>query len=59
VEGVLATCGAYAAYPVFEFDTKLREYAIDRPALVSRPPRASKIPVQFFTSCACAARRMS
>src|SRR5262247_4111658 len=36
VEGAMATYGADAAYPVDELDTKLHEYAIDRPALVYR-----------------------
>ena len=36
VEGAVATYGADAAYPVDELDAKLREYAIDRAALVYR-----------------------
>src|SRR5438034_11666466 len=32
VEGAVAVYGADAAYPVDQFDQKLREYAIDRPA---------------------------
>ncbi len=36
VEGAFATFGADAAYPVDELDAKLREFAVDRPALVYR-----------------------
>ncbi|HXJ81965.1 MAG TPA: aminopeptidase P N-terminal domain-containing protein [Candidatus Methylomirabilis sp.] len=36
VEGAVATYGADAAYTVDELDTKLREFALDRPALVYR-----------------------
>jgi len=36
VEGAVATYGADAAYTVDELDGKLREYALDRPALVYR-----------------------
>ena len=36
VEGAIATYGADAAYTVDELDGKLREYALDRPALVYR-----------------------
>jgi Xaa-Pro aminopeptidase len=36
VEGAVATYGADAAYPVDELDGKLREHAMDRPALVYR-----------------------
>src|ERR1700758_1751388 len=36
VEGALATYGADAAYTVDELDAKLREYAVDRPALLYR-----------------------
>jgi Xaa-Pro aminopeptidase len=36
VEGALAIYGADAAYHVDELDAKLREYAVDRPALVYR-----------------------
>jgi Xaa-Pro aminopeptidase len=36
VEGAIATWGADAAYPVEELDRKLREYLIDRPAVVYR-----------------------
>jgi Xaa-Pro aminopeptidase len=36
VEGAIATFGADAAYTVDELDGKLREYALDRPALVYR-----------------------
>ena len=36
VEGAIATYGADAAYTVDELDAKLREYAMDRPALVYR-----------------------
>jgi Xaa-Pro aminopeptidase len=33
VEGAIATYGADNAYPIDQFDQKLREYAFDRPAL--------------------------
>ena len=36
VEGAIATYGADAAYPVDQLDQKLREYAVDRPALFYR-----------------------
>src|SRR6266850_8225373 len=36
VEGAVASYGADAAYPVEQLDAKLREYAIDRAALVYR-----------------------
>jgi Xaa-Pro aminopeptidase len=36
VEGAVASYGADAAYPVDQLDAKLREYAIDRPALFYR-----------------------
>jgi len=36
VEGAVASYGADAAYPIEQLDTKLREYAIDRSALVYR-----------------------
>ena len=36
VEGAIATYGADAAYPVEQLDQKLREYAVDRPALFYR-----------------------
>jgi Xaa-Pro aminopeptidase len=36
VEGAVATYGADAAYTMDELDAKLREYALDRPALVYR-----------------------
>ena len=36
VEGAIATYGADAAYPVDQLDHKLREYAVDRPALYYR-----------------------
>jgi len=36
VEGAVATYGADAAYPVDQLDQKLREYAVDRPALFYR-----------------------
>ena len=36
VEGAIATYGADAAYTVDELDTKIREYALERPALVYR-----------------------
>src|SRR5213083_431982 len=36
VEGAVAVYGADAAYPVDQLDQKLREYAIDRPALFYR-----------------------
>src|SRR4029434_7554115 len=36
VEGAIATYGADVAYTVDELDGKLREYALDRPALVYR-----------------------
>ena len=36
VEGAIATYGADAAYTMDELDGKLREYALDRPALVYR-----------------------
>src|SRR5919106_4255331 len=36
VEGAVATYGADAAYPVEQLDSKLREYALDRPALFYR-----------------------
>ena len=36
VEGAVAHYGADAAYPVDQLDAKLREYAIDRPALYYR-----------------------
>ena len=36
VEGATGTYGADAAYPIDQFDQKLREYAIDRPALFYR-----------------------
>ena len=36
VDGAIATYGADAAYTVDELDAKLREYAVDRPALVYR-----------------------
>jgi Xaa-Pro aminopeptidase len=36
VEGAVATYGADAAYPLVQLDDKLREYAVDRPALVYR-----------------------
>jgi Xaa-Pro aminopeptidase len=36
VEGAIATYGADAAYPVDELDTRLREFALERPALVYR-----------------------
>src|SRR5688572_15456783 len=36
VEGAVATYGADAAYPLEQLDQKLREHAIDRPALFYR-----------------------
>ena len=36
VEGAIGTYGADTAYPIDQFDQKLREYAIDRPALFYR-----------------------
>src|SRR3989442_11262997 len=36
VEGAVASYGADAAYPIDQLDAKLREYAIDRAALVYR-----------------------
>jgi Xaa-Pro aminopeptidase len=36
VEGAVADYGADAAYPIDQLDQKLREYAVDRPALVYR-----------------------
>src|SRR6266850_3455474 len=36
VEGAVAVYGADAAYPVDQLDQKLREYAVDRPALFYR-----------------------
>jgi Xaa-Pro aminopeptidase len=36
VEGAVATYGADAAYPLEQLDQKLREYAVDRPALFYR-----------------------
>jgi Xaa-Pro aminopeptidase len=36
VEGAIATYGANSAYPIEQFDQKLREYAVDRPALFYR-----------------------
>jgi Xaa-Pro aminopeptidase len=36
VEGAVAAYGADAAYPLDQLDQKLREYAVDRPALVYR-----------------------
>jgi Xaa-Pro aminopeptidase len=36
VEGAVATYGADAAYPTDQLDQKLREYLVDRPALVYR-----------------------
>src|SRR5437867_10073198 len=36
VEGAIATYGADAAYTVEELDARLREFAVDRPALVYR-----------------------
>ena len=36
VEGAIATYGADTAYTIDEVDTRLREYAVDRPALVYR-----------------------
>ncbi len=36
VEGAIATYGADAAYTVDELDTKVREFALERPALVYR-----------------------
>src|SRR5262249_59637834 len=36
VEGAVATYGADAAYVVDDLDAKLREYAVDRPAVVYR-----------------------
>ncbi|HYB44122.1 MAG TPA: aminopeptidase P N-terminal domain-containing protein, partial [Candidatus Methylomirabilis sp.] len=36
VEGAVATYGADAAYTIDELDAKLREYAVDRPALAYR-----------------------
>ncbi|HUG36497.1 MAG TPA: aminopeptidase P N-terminal domain-containing protein, partial [Candidatus Limnocylindrales bacterium] len=36
IEGAIATYGADAAYPVDQLDDKLREFAIDRPALFYR-----------------------
>ena len=46
VEGAVATYGADAAYPIDELDQKLREYLIDRPALVyglGNPPFDARI----------------
>jgi Xaa-Pro aminopeptidase len=36
VEGAIGTYGADGAYPIDQFDQKVREYAIDRPALFYR-----------------------
>jgi Xaa-Pro aminopeptidase len=36
VEGAIADYGADAAYPIDQFDAKLREYAMDRPTLLYR-----------------------